>query len=91
MAFERVRDRGGEPIRIGDRVRILCDEDSKFYDKVGIVILIDEDPPIENHNFFVEMIGSGGGMWWNANYVQIEDRQNYFPPTVKSPIKPNYP
>ena len=90
MPMARERDRDGEVIRLGDRVRILCDDDRKFYNKMGVVTLIDENPPREDYNFFVEMVGSGGGQWWHGNYLRVEDRQNYFPPTKKSPIKHNF-
>ena len=74
-------------LKVGDRVRIACDEDKALYGKIGTVIVIEEDAPhalshYYGRSIFVQMVRNKGGLWWYPCFLTL------LPPLRKQATKP---
>lgn len=62
-------------IKIGSRVIIKCSDDPKYFNKVGIVRLIDQVSIRNNRDtwtcIFVQMIRGGHGQWWRREMLDV--------------------
>lgn len=67
-------DVSGTIIKIGDRVRILCDENKSFFRKIGITILLRKHEYRYAPTVFVQMVTSGGGVWWHGGNLRIQPK-----------------
>lgn len=74
MSRPIVLDQVKNTIKIGDRVKILCDEDKSFFRRLGVVILIDRHENRQHCSIFVQMVTGGGGIWWQEKYVRIQPK-----------------
>lgn len=70
---EIIYDAYGKLAVIGDRVKILCAYDAEFYDKSGVVTLIDHLNTASTASYIFVQMANGGGKWWysgNVAYVE---------------------
>lgn len=56
---------GNGLVKIGDQVRVLCQDDPTFASKPGVVKLLNA----QNGTAFIEM-ATGGGIWWHGNTIE---------------------
>lgn len=89
---EQIRDPDRHIIKIGSRVKILCDDDKQFYNKIGVVTLLEVDPDgridptARAGSVFVQM-SDGGGMWWHNYFVRVQPKQHRPGKGMKMKIK----
>lgn len=75
----RPYDCSGKMMHIGDQVIIRCEDDKHFYLETGIIKLINEQAT----TVFVEMITSGGGVWWHSENLQLDRNVPNYPRVPK--------